>query len=232
MHTRLKANTHKNSWTVSSMGGTVSNLDPLSLSILFFCSVSKCYSAEAVWVPVRLLSSLKCDLHFDSLSLLARHARHYTLAITKKINDKNVRAHRWFLHLMKSLSQKCQRMYTRDTYISLSTLAPAVCNSYRILPVTNKIINSEVKELPNQDEFQCFIAMVETLHNSNCCELVRLARLGNRYELTSTTLYHANFLAWWLLIDLIITTGELGEAVPSSGGERVLLNLRITVELL
>ena len=84
-----QANSHKNSWTVSSMGGTVANLDPLSLSILFFCSVSKCYSAEAVWVPVRLLSSLKCDLHFDSLSLLARHARHYTLAITKKINDKN-----------------------------------------------------------------------------------------------------------------------------------------------
>ena len=75
------------------MGGTVANLDPLSLSILFFCSVSKCYSAEAVWVPVRLLSSsLKCDLHFDSLSLLARHARHYTLAIAQKISDKNAMA--------------------------------------------------------------------------------------------------------------------------------------------
>ncbi|MDX2361185.1 MAG: DEAD/DEAH box helicase family protein [Crocinitomicaceae bacterium] len=31
--------------------------------------------------------------------------------------------------------------------------------------VRNKIINSEVKEIPDQDEYQCFIAMVETLNN-------------------------------------------------------------------
>ena len=31
--------------------------------------------------------------------------------------------------------------------------------------VQSKIINSEVKSLPDQDEFSCFIAMVETLHN-------------------------------------------------------------------
>lgn len=31
--------------------------------------------------------------------------------------------------------------------------------------VDNKVINSEVKEIPDQDEFQCFIAMVETLNN-------------------------------------------------------------------
>ncbi|MDC1186447.1 DEAD/DEAH box helicase family protein, partial [Crocinitomicaceae bacterium] len=31
--------------------------------------------------------------------------------------------------------------------------------------VNNKIINSEVKTLDDQDEFQCFIAMVETLNN-------------------------------------------------------------------
>lgn len=31
--------------------------------------------------------------------------------------------------------------------------------------VGNKIINSEVKEIPDQEEFQCFIAMVETLNN-------------------------------------------------------------------
>ena len=31
--------------------------------------------------------------------------------------------------------------------------------------VANKIINSEVKDLPDQDEYHCFIAMVETLHN-------------------------------------------------------------------
>ena len=31
--------------------------------------------------------------------------------------------------------------------------------------VNNKIINSEVKKLEDQDEFSCFIAMVETLNN-------------------------------------------------------------------
>lgn len=31
--------------------------------------------------------------------------------------------------------------------------------------VTNKIINSEVKDIPNQDDYSCFIAMVETLNN-------------------------------------------------------------------
>lgn len=31
--------------------------------------------------------------------------------------------------------------------------------------VGNKVINSEVKDIPDQEEFQCFIAMVETLNN-------------------------------------------------------------------
>lgn len=31
--------------------------------------------------------------------------------------------------------------------------------------VRNKVINSEVKEIPDQDEYNCFIAMVETLNN-------------------------------------------------------------------
>ncbi|WP_047546352.1 DEAD/DEAH box helicase [Psychroserpens sp. Hel_I_66] len=31
--------------------------------------------------------------------------------------------------------------------------------------VKNKIINSKVKELPDQDQFECFVAMVETLNN-------------------------------------------------------------------
>lgn len=31
--------------------------------------------------------------------------------------------------------------------------------------VPNKVINSEVKEIPDQDEYSCFIAMVETLNN-------------------------------------------------------------------
>lgn len=33
------------------------------------------------------------------------------------------------------------------------------------IQVNNKVINSEVKDIPDQDEYQCFIAMVETLNN-------------------------------------------------------------------
>lgn len=33
------------------------------------------------------------------------------------------------------------------------------------IQVRNKVINSEVKEIPDQDEYNCFIAMVETLNN-------------------------------------------------------------------
>ncbi|MEM1002088.1 MAG: DEAD/DEAH box helicase family protein, partial [Bacteroidota bacterium] len=31
--------------------------------------------------------------------------------------------------------------------------------------VENKVINSKVKTLPDQDDYQCFVAMVETLNN-------------------------------------------------------------------
>ena len=31
--------------------------------------------------------------------------------------------------------------------------------------VKNKVINSAIKELPDQDDYQCFVAMVETLKN-------------------------------------------------------------------
>jgi hypothetical protein len=31
--------------------------------------------------------------------------------------------------------------------------------------VKNKIINSKVKELPDQNDYSCFVAMVETLKN-------------------------------------------------------------------
>lgn len=44
--------------------------------------------------------------------------------------------------------------------------------------VRNKIINSSIKELPDQDEFMCFVAMVETLNNRLNDEKVELENLG------------------------------------------------------
>lgn len=44
--------------------------------------------------------------------------------------------------------------------------------------VQNKIINSEVKELHDQDEFTCFVAMVETLNNRLQEEKVEINNIG------------------------------------------------------
>lgn len=44
--------------------------------------------------------------------------------------------------------------------------------------VSNKIINSEVKELRDQDEFMCFVAMVETLNNRLREDKVEIKNIG------------------------------------------------------
>lgn len=44
--------------------------------------------------------------------------------------------------------------------------------------VRNKIINSKIKELPDQDEYMCFVAMVETLNNRLNDDKVELDNVG------------------------------------------------------
>ena len=44
--------------------------------------------------------------------------------------------------------------------------------------VKNKIINSKIKELPDQNEYSCFVAMVETLKNRINDELLHLDNVG------------------------------------------------------
>ncbi len=44
--------------------------------------------------------------------------------------------------------------------------------------VTNKIINSDVKELKDQNDFNCFVAMVETLNNRLNDDLLNLEDIG------------------------------------------------------
>ena len=44
--------------------------------------------------------------------------------------------------------------------------------------VTNKIINSSIKELPDQNDYSCFVAMVETLKNRINDEKLRLDNIG------------------------------------------------------
>ncbi len=44
--------------------------------------------------------------------------------------------------------------------------------------VKNKIINSKIKELPDQNEYSCFVAMVETLKNRLNDELLQIDNVG------------------------------------------------------
>ena len=44
--------------------------------------------------------------------------------------------------------------------------------------VTNKIINSQIKELPDQDDYSCFVAMVETLNNRLQDEMFKMEKIG------------------------------------------------------
>ena len=44
--------------------------------------------------------------------------------------------------------------------------------------VTNKVIDSKVKTLPDQDEYMCFVAMVETLKNRLQDELFKVENIG------------------------------------------------------
>ena len=44
--------------------------------------------------------------------------------------------------------------------------------------VPNKIINSKVKELPDQDDYNCFVAMVETLNNRLNDDKLELSQIG------------------------------------------------------
>jgi len=44
--------------------------------------------------------------------------------------------------------------------------------------VTNKIINSAVKELDDQDQYMCFVAMVETLNNRLLDDVLDVSNVG------------------------------------------------------
>lgn len=59
--------------------------------------------------------------------------------------------------------------------IELSVQTSRMLNGFG---VPNKIINSEVKELKDQDEFTCFVAMVETLNNRLEEEKVEINNIG------------------------------------------------------
>ena len=70
----------------------------------------------------------------------------------------------------------------QDKKVLILTHRIELCNqTSRMLEgfgVTCKVINSKVKEIPNEDDYKCFVAMVETLNNRLNEEKVEFKNLG------------------------------------------------------
>ncbi len=73
------------------------------------------------------------------------------------------------------IAQKNKKVVVLTHRIELSMQTSKMLTSFG---VNNKIINSEVKELKDQDEFACFVAMVETLNNRLQEEKVEINNIG------------------------------------------------------
>lgn len=73
------------------------------------------------------------------------------------------------------IEQKKKKVVVLTHRIELSVQTSKMLTGFG---VQNKIINSEVKELRDQDEFTCFVAMVETLNNRLQEEKVEINNIG------------------------------------------------------
>ncbi len=73
------------------------------------------------------------------------------------------------------INQTNKKVVVLTHRIELSAQTSKMLNGFG---VKNKIINSEVKELQDQDEYTCFVAMVETLNNRLQEEKVEINNIG------------------------------------------------------
>ncbi|MBT8187911.1 MAG: DEAD/DEAH box helicase family protein [Croceitalea sp.] len=73
------------------------------------------------------------------------------------------------------IKQTSQKVVVLTHRIELSQQTSKMLHGFG---VTNKIINSDVKELDDQDEYMCFVAMVETLNNRLQEEKVNINNIG------------------------------------------------------
>ena len=81
-----------------------------------------------------------------------------------------------FSEIAKRFIAKTQKKVVVLTHrIELSTQTSRMLNGFG---VKNMIINSEVKELRDQNNFMCFVAMVETLNNRLQEEMIELNNVG------------------------------------------------------
>ena len=70
---------------------------------------------------------------------------------------------------------QCPDMIRDHMFHPLRCCAAEMLNGF---DVDNKIINSKIKELPDQDDYSCFVAMVETLNNRLNDELFEVESIG------------------------------------------------------
>lgn len=81
-----------------------------------------------------------------------------------------------FSEIARRFIQKTTKKVVVLTHrIELSSQTSKMLNDFG---VKNKIINSDVKELDDQDDFTCFVAMVETLNNRLQDEKVKIKNIG------------------------------------------------------
>ena len=81
-----------------------------------------------------------------------------------------------FSEIAKRYIEQTQKKVVVLTHrIELSSQTSKMLNGFG---VQNKIINSEVKELKDQDDYMCFVAMVETLNNRLQEEKVEINNIG------------------------------------------------------
>ena len=73
------------------------------------------------------------------------------------------------------IEEKKKKVVVLTHRIELSVQTSSMLSGFG---VKNKIINSEVKELHDQDEYMCFVAMVETLNNRLQEEKVEINNIG------------------------------------------------------
>ena len=73
------------------------------------------------------------------------------------------------------IREKKQKVLILTHRIELCNQTSAMLSEFG---VTNKIINSQVKTLPDQDQYSCFVAMVETLNNRLQDEMFTMDKIG------------------------------------------------------
>ncbi len=73
------------------------------------------------------------------------------------------------------ISQKNKKVLILTHRIELSRQTSNMLTEFG---VNNKVINSQVKELPDQDDYMCFVAMVETLNNRLNDQIFTLEDVG------------------------------------------------------